>query len=94
MLLLLFSGFGLGQVWENRREICFPPSFNIDEVLKRDHQETVTDIGVAKNALVQLYRSEKGTFTIVTTKTNGEKCVLASGDGWEHLGLEPSGDPI
>lgn len=34
-------------------------------------------------AMVELFVSAKGTFTLVTTNTLGVACIVGAGDGWE-----------
>ena len=36
-----------------------------------------------KGALVELYVSKEGTFTLVTTDTSGLSCIVGAGDSWE-----------
>jgi len=38
-----------------------------------------------KAAMVELYVSKAGTFTLVTTDTKGLSCIVGAGDGWEKL---------
>ena len=36
-----------------------------------------------KSAMVELFVSTKGTFTLVTTNTSGLACIVGAGDSWE-----------
>jgi hypothetical protein len=38
---------------------------------------------VGGRSMVEVYVSEKGTFTLVSTYANGVSCILAAGDNWE-----------
>ena len=38
-----------------------------------------------QSALVELYVSKKGTFTLVSTDTKGLSCIVGAGDNWEKL---------
>ncbi len=38
-----------------------------------------------QSALVELYVSKKGTFTLVSTDTKGVSCIVGAGDNWEKL---------
>ncbi len=56
------------------------------EVLKTKFGEQQQGMGLAgKSAMVELYVSQKGTFTLVTTDTNGLSCIVGAGDSWEKL---------
>jgi hypothetical protein len=35
------------------------------------------------NAVVEVFVSEAGTFTILASNTDGTSCILASGEGWD-----------
>lgn len=39
--------------------------------------------GIAANALVEIYVSHKGTFTMLITEPNGPSCIFAAGKDWE-----------
>jgi len=59
---------------------------DIAKRLESGYQEVRTGIGLAGNGgLIELYTSEKGTFTIVLTRPNGLSCLMAVGENWEVL---------
>lgn len=59
---------------------------DIEKRLETGYQETRTAIGLAANGgLIEIYTSEKGTFTVVLTRPNGLSCLMAVGDGWETV---------
>lgn len=52
--------------------------------LEQHFQEAVTAVGmVDDNAVVEVFVSESGTWTIIATGTDGMSCVLSAGEGWE-----------
>ena len=57
---------------------------DIEKRLQTGYQEVRTGVGLAGNGgLIELYTSEKGTFTIVLTRPNGMSCLMAVGENWE-----------
>jgi hypothetical protein len=38
---------------------------------------------VGTTAMIEVYVSDKGTFTLVSSYTNGVSCILSAGDNWE-----------
>ena len=52
--------------------------------LSEHYKEIPTAVGVVdKNAVLEVFVSGDGTWTIIATGTDGNSCVLSSGDGWE-----------
>ena len=59
---------------------------DIEKRLQTGYQEVRTGVGLAGNGgLIELYTSEKGTFTIVLTRPNGMSCLMAVGENWEAV---------
>ena len=60
-----------------------------EDIVKRlesQYQETRKDVGMNFNGiLIEIFASEKGTFSIVFTRPNGLSCLVAAGTNWEHL---------
>lgn len=47
-------------------------------------QETPSGTGlIDPTAVVEVFVSESGTFTILASGTDGTSCILASGEGWD-----------
>jgi hypothetical protein len=47
-------------------------------------QEAPNGMGmIDPNAVVEVFVSEAGTFTILASGTDGTSCILASGEGWD-----------
>lgn len=54
--------------------------------LEKGYQETTSGLGLSANGgIVELYTSEKGTWTLMLTQPNGVSCLIAAGDNWEHV---------
>lgn len=50
------------------------------------YQEFNSAMGVATNGgLIELYTSEKGTWTLMLTQPDGVSCLIAAGNNWESL---------
>ena len=71
------------------------PHDQMAQALEKNHKEVVTDRAVASNGwLAEIYRSESGSWTMtLTNPQNGLSCIRAAGQGWQHHGLVPIGDP-
>lgn len=58
-----------------------------DEIVKKlseEFKEAPQSMGVVnKDAVVEVFVSENGTWTIIASGTDGKSCVLSSGEGWE-----------
>lgn len=56
--------------------------------LEQHFQESATAVGmVDDNAVVEVFVSQTGTWTIIATGTDGMSCVLSAGEGWESTSL-------
>jgi hypothetical protein len=55
-------------------------------MLDTKYSETLSNVGVTgQSQLVEVYVSDKGSFTVVMTNNKGVSCVIAAGDSWEKL---------
>lgn len=51
-------------------------------------QEAPSGMGmIDRTAVVEVFVSESGTFTILASGTDGTSCILASGEGWDGATL-------
>ena len=56
--------------------------------LSAHYKEIPTAVGmVDKNAVLEIFVSDNGTWTIIATGTDGNSCVLSSGEGWQSTSL-------
>ena len=54
--------------------------------LSKSFQEKQQAFGLIGNkAIVELFVSGKGSWTIIVTGTDGKTCVIAAGEGWENV---------
>ncbi len=64
--------------------------------LAGNYKEAPASMGLAANgSVVEVTKSETGTWTILLTHPNGVTCVIAAGEHWENLkqkavGYQPS----
>lgn len=56
------------------------------KMLGDKYKEAATGQGlVGDKAILEVYTSEKGTFTIVSSFPNGVACIVAAGNSWETM---------
>ena len=61
---------------------------NIVTTLDSQYKESPRAIGlVSKEAVLEVFVSETGTWTVVVTNPEGVSCVLAAGQSWEEIPL-------
>lgn len=54
--------------------------------LEKTYSESPVSMGLTNDgAIIEIFASPTGTFTIVLTRPNGESCVMAAGEHWEDL---------
>ena len=67
---------------------------DVEKRLRDGYQEVRTAVGSSgENGLMEVYTSEKGTFTILLVRPNGLACILAVGENYERLKPVALGDP-
>ena len=69
-----------------------------DEIVSRlesGYQEFNSAMGMSTNGgLVELYTSEKGTWTLMLSQPNGVSCLIAAGENWESFKLPKSASQV
>lgn len=59
---------------------------NVIDTLDAQYKESPRAIGlVSKEAVLEVFVSETGTWTVVVTDPEGVSCVLAAGQSWEEI---------
>jgi len=54
--------------------------------LNQKYSEKPISMGLGNNgAMIEVFASTKGTFTIVITRPNGISCLVAAGESWENI---------
>lgn len=62
----------------------------IVQQLEVNYQERQTAYGIIANeAVMEIYVSRQGTWTIVITERTGRSCIVAAGHSWEHFPATP-----
>ena len=63
--------------------------------LTQHHGERVMGRGLTSSgrAMLELFATDSGSWTLVTTDVNGNSCVVASGDAWAPV-PRIEGDPV
>lgn len=60
------------------------PRDQIVAKLSKEFKETQQAVGlVNQQAVLEVFVSEAGTWTIIATGTDGSSCLLSAGDNWE-----------
>ncbi len=59
---------------------------SVSEKLKKSYTEAPISMGVTSaGAIVEVFASPKGSWTLVVTRPNGMSCLIAAGQDWETL---------
>jgi hypothetical protein len=73
------------------REQCGPRD-QVVKVLNAKYQESQRALGlINEKAMMEVYISSRGTWTMVVTNDAGISCVLAAGEAWDELPLKTLG---
>lgn len=81
--LAAFAGNAMAQVPCAKRT-------DLVKLLESKYKEGPVSFGTANGKnLIEIYASEKGTFTIIATQATGTSCIIAAGEDWESLGPPP-----
>lgn len=55
-------------------------------LLGEKYSEASVGYGLAgQKSMIEVFVSEKGSFTILSTQTSGLSCIIAAGHNWENL---------
>jgi hypothetical protein len=67
----------------------------ITQSLTKDYKEDPVSMGVANTgAVIEIFASENGSWTMVLTKPDGMSCMIAAGSNWETLPKLTAGHKI
>lgn len=67
---------------------------DIIDTLKSRYHETPISMGLAGNGgVVEVFASQKGSWTILVTQPTGVACVVSAGEAWESLKGMGDNDP-
>ncbi len=72
------------------QQLCLVRDDAIRQLGER-HGERIAARGIAEDgrAMLELLKSETGSWTLVATDVHGRSCVLASGEGWSEITRQP-----
>jgi hypothetical protein len=94
--LLGLAGLVLATVPAAATTACATRNTIVAQLADR-YSETRRGIGMTgNNAVVEVFASDAGTWTVTVTLPSGMTCLVASGSDWEDLAekLPASGDPV
>ena len=64
------------------------------QLLTKKYKETPIGVGtINQDRYLQLFVSASGTWTMLMTKTDGESCIVASGENWDSVPVLAQADP-
>lgn len=64
---------------------CAPRS-KLVQTLLDDYRETQAGTGLTQTgAVLELFTSDKGTWTLLASQPNGISCMIGAGNGWESI---------
>lgn len=63
--------------------VCLDRTALVESLVERLHQRQVGYGVVSDTAIVELYISPDGSWTVVLTDVTGTSCILAIGQGWQ-----------
>jgi hypothetical protein len=59
---------------------------NIIDTLKERYHEVPVSMGLAGNGgVIEIFASNRGSWTIIVTRPTGVACVVSAGEAWESL---------
>jgi hypothetical protein len=88
---LLFGTLSASVVQAQSQSQCGPHDAII-KVLNAKFQENQRAIGlINEKAMMEVYISPQGTWTMVVTNEAGMSCVLAAGEGWDEMPIHVAG---
>jgi hypothetical protein len=88
---LLFGTLSASVVQAQSQSQCGPHDAII-KVLNAKFQENQRAIGlINEKAMMEVYISPQGTWTMVVTNEAGMSCVLATGEGWDEMPIHVAG---
>ncbi len=84
--LIAASALFLSASSANAEQFCAPRDRAVKQ-LEKQFGELVSGRGLAVNGerMIELYVSEKGSWTVLISDPNGRSCVMASGENWQGI---------
>lgn len=83
-LLISFAAFAALQTASVQAATLCGPHDGIGAKLTKQYQESRKGLGIAGQAqVIELFVSDRGSWTLVATDTQGKACVIGAGEGWQ-----------
>ena len=88
-LTLLLGAAGLSRPASAQQRVCLPHDAAVEK-LQGQFDERVSARGLANEgrAMVELFRSDTGSWTLIMTDVRGRSCVMATGEAWHDETLK------
>lgn len=67
--------------------ICGERTQMVRTLLEEFREEPQAVGMVDKDAVIEVFASANGSWTILATGTDGQSCLVASGEGWDNRGI-------
>lgn len=84
-LMMALVALGLGATQAQAQQVCTMRA-DLVKMLGDKYKEQPSGQGlVGDRAMLEVYVSDKGTFTIVSSYPNGVACIIAAGNSWEAM---------
>ena len=85
LLSLLLVGWLIAPTVAGAGALCGERA-KLAEVLEARHAELPVSMGLSSNgAIIEVFASPSGSWTIIVTRPGGMSCLVAAGDNWEDL---------
>ena len=93
LIAFLIAAFVASNVEANAARACAPYDA-IKKSLSGKYNESRKAYGLAGGKrIMEIFVSEKGTWTVIVTNLQGLSCILAVGDNWEDMPQVKTGAP-
>ena len=84
----VFSPPGAAQ--STNDSFCLTHDDLVSHLTQRFGERRVSIAATTGGALIELFVSQSGSWTILGTMPGGPTCVVATGDYWEWIGMSPT----
>jgi hypothetical protein len=89
-LIRILTGAALALAHPAAAQLNCAEHSKIVEFLGSHYSETLLAVGLINEAAVlEVYASERGSWTIVVTNVSGRSCVVFAGQNWEAVPVGP-----
>lgn len=93
-VLIALGAVLIGGPADAQQPRCLPHEIAVEQLTQRLGEE-VMGRGLASSgrAVLELFATKSGSWTLLTTDVNGQTCVVASGESWTAV-ARIKGDPV